>query len=245
MQSLRRIGGASGILAGGAAAWFVVGLSVVYPAVGLTSSVRADPSRYLPLIQEHQIVFWMVNVLGGLLASLLALVLLLALADRFRDAAPDRSQIALTMGIVGVIGFAIGSFLRQTGLGSLAVLYQSNQTPATIAFYAVDGTAGAFQALGGVALGIGALVFGSVMLGIRGYGGVGFLSVVVGTPLVITAFVPQVTVLLIAGVLAMAWLVWTGLLLWMEGASSARGSHIGAPGHLKMMNRGHGERHAV
>ncbi len=239
MHDLRRMGGISGILAGTATAWFVAGLSVVYPAVGLTLSIQKDPGKYLPLIEKHQITFWAVNVLGGLLASLLALVLLLALADRFRNEASDRSQIALTMGTVGVIGFAVGSFIRQTGLGSLAVLYHTSQTPATIAFYAVDGTAGAFQALGGVALGIGALVFGSVMLGIRGYGGVGFLSVVAGTPLIITAFVPQTMVLLIAGVLAAVWFLWTGLLLWAEGTPAA------ARGHLKMMNHRHGERHAV
>lgn len=222
MQNLRRMGGGAGVLAGMAAAWFIVGVGVVYPAVGLTTSVRSDPSKYLPLIGKHEAVFWMVNALGGVLTSLLAFVLLLALADRFREEAPERSQIGLAMGVVGVIGFAVASFLKLTGIGSLAILYtQAHQTPATIAFYAVNGTANAFQALGGLALGIGTFVFGSTMLVTRGYSGAGFLSVVAGTPLIIMAFVPQLMILLIAGLLAIAWFAWTGLLLWME-ASGAR-----------------------
>jgi hypothetical protein len=250
MKNLHRMGGGAGILAAIAAAWLVVGLAVVFPAVGLGLNVQANPNKYLPLIAKHQIAFWMVNVLGGLAAALLAFVLLLALADRFRDEAPGRAQIALAMGVVGVMGFAIGAFLKQVGLGYLAVLHHSNPNGAAIAFYAVEGTAGAFQALGGVALGLGALVFGSVMLGTSDYGPVGYLSVVVGMPLIMSAFAPQPIVLLIAALLAIAWLTWTGVLLWREGAPAddagrRTGDGRAMAGSLKVMNRGHGERRAI
>lgn len=216
MENLRRLGGGAGILAGIAAAWLLVGVTVIFPASGLSVNVLDDPNKYLPFAAKHQVMFWMVNVLGGLLTPLLALVLLLALADRFREEAPDRSQIGLAIGVIGVTGFAIGAFLKVIGLGSLAALYPSSKQGAAVAFYAVNGTASSFMALGDVALGLAALVFGSVMLATGGYGHVGFLSVVTGTPLILSGFVPHIILFIIASVLTIAWLTWTGALLWIE-----------------------------
>lgn len=229
MENLRRLGGGAGILAGIAAAWLLVGVTVIFPASGLNVNVVDNPHKYLTFVAKHQVMVWMVNVLGGFLMPLLALVLLLALADRFREEAPDRAQIGLAIGVVGVTGFAIGAFLKVVGLGSLAAMYPASKQSAAIAFYAVNGTAGSFVALGDVALGLAALVFGSVMLATRGYGHVGFLSVVAGTPLILSGFVPHIILFIIATVLTISWLTWTGALLWIE-TSPERGT---VAGHLR------------
>jgi hypothetical protein len=245
MDNIRRLGGSAGILAGMAAAWLLVGMTMIFPASGLGLNVMDNPNKYLPFVAKHPVTFWMVNVLGGLLTPLLALVLLLALADRFKEDAPDRAQIGLAIGVVGVTGFAVGAFLKLIGLGSLATLYQTSKQSAAIAFHAVNGTAGSFMALGDVSLGLAALIFGSMMLGTRGYGQVGYLGVVAGTPLILSGFVSHIILFLIASVLSMAWLTWTGVVLQAETAPRRGDTKVALGGHLKVFNRGHGARRAV
>ncbi len=221
MQNLRRLGGGAGVLAGVAAAWFLVGLVLVFPVAGLGLNAHENPHAIIPFAMKHQVMYWLVNVLGGLLASFLTLVLLLALGDRFRDEAPAPSQIGVAVGIVGVIGFGIGALLRQIGFGSLGVLYAANKVVAATAFYAVNGTAESFLTLGNVAVGVSALIFGNVMLRTRRYAHAGYLSVVTGTPLILSGFVPHVILFLIASVLNIAWLIWAGGLLWSEAVEAS------------------------
>lgn len=224
MQNLRWLGGGAGILAGVAAVWLLVGLAIAFPVAGLGLNLQDNPNKYLPFIAQHPIMFWLVNVLGGLLTPLLALVFLLSLGDLFREEAPAQSQIGVAIGSVGVIGFAIGALLREVGLGSLGALYAGNKTTAVTAFYALSGTANSFLALGDVALGLAALVFGNVMLGTSRYGRVGYLAVLAGTTLILSGFVPHEILFLIASVLTAVWLGWTGTLLWQD-ATGAFGSH--------------------
>ncbi len=218
MENIRRLGGGAGILAAVAATWLLVGLVLAFPLAGLGLNGLENPHAVVPFLAKHQVMYWMVNVLGGLLSSFLTLVMLLALGDRFRDEAPAPSQIGVTVGIVGVIGFGIGALLKQIGFGSLTYLYFANKVVAATAWYAVKGTADSFMTLGVVGIGVSALVFGNVMLRSEKYGHVGYLSAVTGMPLILSGFVSHVILFLIASILNIAWLAWTGFVLWSEAA---------------------------
>lgn len=233
-QDFRRLGGGAGILASIAAAWLLVGSAVILPAARLSLLAQENPHQYLTFAAKHQAVVWMVNVLGGLLSPLLTLVLFLALVDRFQEDAPYQSRTGLAIGMVGMAGFAIGAFLKQIGLGSLVTLYATNKSAAAVAFYAVNGTANSFLGLGDLGLGLGILVFGSLMLQARGnYGHLGFLSSITGMPLILSAFVPHIILYVITSVLTVAWLAWTGTLLWMETVPHGATRRVGArEGHL-------------
>ncbi len=211
-------GGRAGVLAGIAAAWYLLGLVVVFPAGGLPLSLQHNPHRYLTFAGRHQILVWLVNVLGGLLFPLLALVLLFALAERFRDEAPDRARIAGALGIAGAMGYAIEALIHQVGFGALVPMYVQNRAGAAYAFYGLNGTASAFDALGGVGVGIAALVFGNIMLGMSRYAQLGYLSVLVGTPLILSAFIPHVILTLIASILMIVWFLWVGYVMYTEAA---------------------------
>ena len=211
-------GGRAGILAGIAAAWFLLGRVIIYPATGLALAVQHNPHRYLTFTGKHQILVLLVNVLGGLLFPLMAVVLLYAMAERFRHDAPDRARIAGTIGVVGAMGYAIEALIRQVGYGSLIPIYAGSKAGAAYAFYALTGTANSFDALGGVGVGVAALVFGNIMLGMSRYGQLGYLSVLVGTPLILSAFVPNVVLTLIASILSIIWFTWVGYLMYEEAA---------------------------
>jgi hypothetical protein len=246
MENLRRLGGSAGILAGFATVWLAIGPTLIFPAAGLSLMVQEDPNKYLPFIGRHHGLFWATDVLGGALAALAAGILMLALADRFHEDAPDQARLGLTMGLVGALGFAIGAFLRLNGFGYLATIYGTNRQGAAAAFYAVHGIAGSVLALADVTLGLSALAFGGIMLRKPGYTRAGYMSIVAGTPLIISAFVPGDVLAVIASGLAAIWLAWTGGLLWMETipAERVRGVRTGRGGEFRMVNR-HAERHAV
>lgn len=225
MANIRQLGAGAGILAGVAAAWVFIGLVVVFPSAGLSLSAHANPHAVIPFLTKHQVMYWLVNVLGGFLSAIMMLVLFLALGDRFRDEAPAPSQIGVAAGIVGVIGFGIGSLLNQIGFGSLIPLYAANKIVAATAWYGVKGTADAFMTLGGVAVGISALVFGNVMLKTNKYAPIGYLSVVAGTPLILSGFISHVLLFMLVSLLTIAWLSWTGITMWSETVQA----HAGQP----------------
>jgi len=244
MKSLRRLGGGAGILAGIAAAWHLLGAAVIIPSAHLSLTAQESPHKYLVFANKHQEIIGWING-GSMLAPLLGLVLLLALADRLREDAPDRSQIGFTLGVVGMIGLAVAAFLRQFGVGSLVPFHLTNKVGAAIAFYAVNGTANSFLSLGGVAMGLGALAFGSIMVKIRGhYGWAGPLSVITGAALIVWGFAPHGTFYMIASLLTIAWFVGTGAVLWMETATSAARSEYvrGTPEDSMMIRRAAGVR---
>jgi len=81
------------------------------------------------------------------------------------------------------------------------------------------------MALGGLAVGISAVVFGNVMLKTDKYAHVGYLSVVTGTPLILAGFVSHVILFMIASILNIAWLTWTGWTMWSETAPQHRAQH--------------------
>lgn len=220
MQNLRRLGGGAGILAGLAAAWHLLGVAVITPSMHLSMSAMDNPHKYLVWAHRHQDMISWINLPGSILAPLLGLVLLVAIADRLREHAPDWSQIGFALGTVGLIGLVVGAAVKQFGLGSLIQFHVTNKTGAAIAFYAVNGTANAFLNLGGLALGLGVLAIASAMLKMNGsYGMIGSFSIMTGLAQILSGLTPDRTVYLIASVLTAAWFAGTGAALWMETAT--------------------------
>lgn len=216
MDNLRRLGGIAGVVAGIATAWLTIGLTVIFPAAGLPLKSQQDPAKYLPFITRHEWLFWAAGAAGGVLAALAAGVFMLGLADRFREDSRDRTRLGLALGLSGALSFAVGAFLRLTGFGYLATVYGSSRQGAAAAFYALHGVAGSFAALADVTLGLGALIFGGMMLRRPGYTQAGYMSIIAGTPLIISAFLAGDVLVPIASGLTALWLFWSGGLLWTE-----------------------------
>jgi hypothetical protein len=168
-------------------------------------------------------------VLGGIVAALAVAILMLALAERFSAESHDQAKLGLTMGLVGALGLAVAAFIRLTAASYLTAIYGSAKLTAGVAFYAVNGLTHGFLALGAVTLGLSALIYGGMMLKDSDYTQVGYLSVVAGTPLIISAFIPGDVLYLVSSGLITLWLFWTGALLWQEAvaAEPARGVRNG------------------
>ncbi len=230
MENLRRLGGEAGVLAGIAAAWIFLGFVFIFPSAGLTLVDQANPHRYLTFIPRHSIMFLTVNILGGLVSSLLGAVVYMALGDRFRDGTPASAQIGSRVGVIGTAAFAAAALIRHTAYGSLSSVYATNVVGAAHAFYAVSTVVGSLMGLGNVLAGLATLAFGNVMLKERRYNSVGYFSVVAGTAMVLSGFISHPFTYIVSTLSAGAWWVWTALVMRGEagpalfrwGASKAR-----------------------
>jgi len=216
MDNLRRLGGEAGVLAGIAMAWLFLGLVLVFPSAGLSLADQANPHRYISFIGKHEAVFWAVNVLGGFVAGVFSAVLILALGDRFREASPGSTRIATEFGVFGAAAFASAAIVRQVGFASLTGIYRATSTGGAAAFYAMNGVVDAFIALSGIAMGIGVLLLGNVMVKSGRYASVGTLSMVAGAAMVLGGFVNNVYLYMASSLATIVWLTWTALSLRAE-----------------------------
>lgn len=216
MENLRRWGGEAGVVAGLATAWLFLAFVQVFPSAGLSLADQMNAHKYLQFIGKHQIMFWTVNVLGGLLAAMMSAVLFLALSDRFEDDAPASAKVGALFGIGGALGYAASALIRQVGFGALAAIYPANKTNAVIAFRAVSGLETSMFALGQVGVGLGAMVLGTVMLRTKRYGGVGYLSAVAGTTMFLSGFITHIVLFIASFATMAAWFVWSALTLRSE-----------------------------
>lgn len=216
MENVRRLGGEAGVLAGIATALLFLAFVWFFPQAGLSLADQANPHRYITFIVKHQMLFWTVNVLGGLLAALMSAVLFLALGDRFREDAPASALIGPMLGIGGAVGFAASALIRQVGYSAASVLYATNQVGAVQAFRAVQWVETSMFALGQVAVGLSAIVLGIVMLREKRYAGVGYLSAVAGTTMFLGGFIAHAVLFLASFALMTVWFVGSALVLRSE-----------------------------
>ena len=216
MENLRRLGAEAGVLAGIATGLLFLGFVWFFPQAGLTMAAQANPHKYLTFIAKHEMLFWTVNVLGGLLAALMSAVLFLALGDRFQEDAPASARIGVLFGIGGALGFAASSLIRQVGYSAASALYVTNRTGAVQAFRGTQWVEISMFALGQVAVGLAAIVLGIVMLREKRYAGVGYLSAVAGTTMFLGAFVSHVVLFMGSFALMAGWFVWTALIVRSE-----------------------------
>ena len=216
MENLRRLGGEAGVLAGVAMAWLFLGFVVLFPSAGLNLVDQGNPHRYLPFIARHASMFWVVNILGALVAGLLSAVVYMALHDRFKDESPATARIGSFAGTMGAAAFAAAALVRHTGFGWLSTIYATNGVGAAHAFYAVSTVAGSFMGLGNVMAGLGILLFGRVMQRHPRYNSLGYLSMGAGTVMVLAGFVTHPFSFAVSTISAMAWFTRTALALRAE-----------------------------
>lgn len=215
-HNLRRLGAEAGLLAGIATGLLFLGFVWLFPQAGLPLAGQANPHRYMQFIARHEMLFWTVNIFGGLLAALMSMVLFRTLHDRFEEDAPASAHIGALFGIGGAVGFAASALIRQVGFTAAAVLYKTSQAPAVQAFRAVQWVEMSMFALGQVAVGLGAIVLGLVMLREARYATVGYLSAVAGTTMFLGAFVSHPVLFMGSFALLAGWLFWTSLIIRSE-----------------------------
>src|SRR3989442_12893570 len=139
VEDLRRLGGEAGVIAGLALGWLLLGILVVWPSAGLSFAAEFNPNKILPFVHRHEAMFWAVNILGGLLAAVMSIILYLAVGDRFTNDAPASARIGALFGAFGSFGFGAAARLRQFGLGPLGRRFDLNSVGAVHRFLRAGG----------------------------------------------------------------------------------------------------------
>lgn len=216
VEDLRRLGGEAGVVAGVAMGWLLLGIAVVWPSAGLSFAAQFNPHRILPFVFRHEVLFWTVNILGGLLAAVMSIVLYLAVGDRFSDSAPASARIGALFGVLGSFGFGASALLRQFGMGPLSLLYRSNQIGAVHAFRSMSGVLSTTLAVGEIFTGLATLAFASAMMSEKAYRNPGYVGLITGAAMILGAFVPG-PFFDAAGLTAAAvWFAWTAWVMRAE-----------------------------
>lgn len=229
MEDLRRMGGEAGVVAGLALGWLFLGMMVVFPAAGLSFSDQLNPHKFLIFVARHEYMFWTVNVLGGLLAAAMSIILYLAVGDRFSNEAPATARIGALFGVLGAFGFAAAALLRQYGMAPLTHMYVSNQIGAVHAFRGMSGALNAATALGEFFTGLAALAFAGAMLAEKAYRNAGMVAIVTGATMVLATFISHVALAVASSLAAAVWFVWTALMLRAEaGPAFFKWQYVGS-----------------
>jgi hypothetical protein len=216
MGNLSRWGAAGGFVAAAALVWVGVAVAVVMPGTGLgapTPYPHYNPDAFLPFIARRPALFGLVNLGGGALAALGALVFFVAVAEHLRATSTAASRVGGALAVAGAVALAGEALLWQMGVGSLAALFGTDPVAARHAFYALAGLMRAVDVLGTVAVGLGVLVFSGAMRRVPALRGAGALGVVGGVLLVGARLLPTRALFSLSALAAIIWLVWTGALL--------------------------------
>lgn len=216
VEDLRRLGGEAGVVAGLALGWLLLGILVVWPSAGLSFAGEFNPHKILPFVHRHEVLFWAVNILGGLLAAVMSIILYLAVGDRFTNDAPASARIGALFGVFGSFGFGAAALLRQFGMGPLSLMYGPNQVGAVHAFRGMSGVLSASVAVGEIFTGLAALAFASAMMREKNYRSPGLVGVITGIAMVLATFVPNAFLHGVSFAATAVWFAWTAIVMRAE-----------------------------
>jgi len=229
IEDLRRLGGEAGVVAGVALAWLLLGVAVVWPSAGLSFAAEFNPHRMLPFVLKHEALFWAVNILGGLLAAVMSIILYLALGDRFSDSGPASARIGALFGVLGSFGFGAAALLRQFGMGPLSLIYRTNQIGAVHAFRGMGGVLSTTVAIGEIFTGLAVLAFASAMISEKNYRNTGYVGLATGAAMILATFVPRSFLDAIGLAGAAVWFGWTAIVMRAEsGPAFFKWAYVGS-----------------
>jgi hypothetical protein len=172
-----------------------------------------DPAKKVALLAANQGSMYVMHLITYVVFGIVLAVLALALYARLKDGMPATMQAATAVGLIWAVVLVASGMIFNSGMGTVAGLYQSNPAQAVSAWQAImpvtEGLSGANgEILGGLwvllvswaALRTGALPKSLNWLGL-GIGLAGLLSVV--PPLKDVAY--------IFGLLQIVWFAWLGV----------------------------------
>ncbi len=232
VEDLRRLGGEAGVVAGLALGWLLLGILVVWPSAGLNFAGEFNPNKLLPFVHRHEAMFWAVNILGGLLAAVMSIILYLAVGDRFTNDAPASARIGALFGVFGSFGFGAAALLRQFGMGPLSMLYSSNSVGAVHAFRGMSGVLSAALSVGELFTGIATLAFAGAMMSEKNYRNPGLVGIITGVAMILATFVRGPVLNGVGFAAAAVWFAWTAIVMRAESGPAffkwAAGSREGS-----------------
>ncbi len=181
----------------------------------MSSPGFGDPTEILRFFGTHQTLYWGVN-LGGVLLALLSMVMMLALSERFRVEGPMGSALGALLGTVGASAFGLIALIAQLGYTTLVPVYVQNQAAGLAALRALQAIINALEGWSHISFGVGIFSFGTVMVRKNTFKAEGYLGLLTGVLYAAVALALSSVWHSIANLLAILWLISTGIVLRSE-----------------------------
>ena len=203
MDRVRQNGGTFGIIA---AVFFAI-LFLLVMTSGLRPEAFADPAKVLPLARAGG--RWTITGLAGVLGTVFSTMFTVGLFAHLREKAPTRSYAILVFGVVGSVGYALGSLAQW--IGGAQVAAATDQVAASHAWVALSAVVSSFNALGNAFVGAALLVAGWAISGTRALSSaVGWLAIITGVLTVLGLFTTNSALFLLSFLLVIVWIGWAG-----------------------------------
>jgi hypothetical protein len=219
MSNLQKLGGWAGpVHALAYVVSMVVGATLVLPALS------AGPERYVAFVADHQAVVYLWNLVAYWVAAIALVLMVLALHERLKTAAPSSAQVAAAFGLIWA-ALIIGSgnlMLRDTGV--IAGLYTKDPAQAAAAWVTLEavenGIVSGNEVVGSLwvlLVSLTAWRTGELGRALNGFG------VVISLAGLLTVIPPLFdSMIMIFGPGMIAWSIWVGIVLLRPQPSARR-----------------------
>ena len=186
---------------------------LLFISSGATPSTFADPAKALDFIGKNTSRLRLA-IAFSLITIAFATVFLAGLAAKLRDKTPTRATAVLYLGVLGLVGHAVGSMLFGTSAPLVAAYAAKDQVAASHAWVAVFAVDGAADGLGNLFIGLSTLVAGWAITAEKALSPtLGWFGVIVGIVGVAAFLWPSDPLMMASFVAPIIWLLWAGIAL--------------------------------
>lgn len=198
--------GTSGVVAGIALAITFL----LFITSGATPSTFADPAKALDFVGKNASRIRLTTVFS-LITIAFAFVFLAGLAAKLRDKTPTRATAVLYLGVLGLVGHAVGSMLFGTSAPMVAAYAAKDQVAASHAWVAVFAVDRAADGLGNLYIGLSTLLAGWAITAEKALSPtLGWFGVIAGIVGVAAYLWPSDPLMMASFVAPIVWLIWAG-----------------------------------
>lgn len=218
MQSLRKMGGAAGLIA---AATFVIGL-VMFATMLTDYTMAEEPIEAIEFLVDNQVALYLWNIIITIVFGLVLVPLVLAIRDRISDGVSALPRVAAVFGLIWSGAILATGMIANISYGVVAELHASDPETATTVWTSLgavqNGLGGGNEILGGVwvlLVSIAALRVGVFSRWVN------YLGIVMGAAGLITVIPPLENVGAIFGLGLVVWFTAVGRFLLRTPSQSA------------------------
>ncbi len=186
---------------------------LLFISSGATPSTFADPAKALDFIGKNTSRLRLA-IAFSLITIAFATVFLAGLAAKLRDKTPTRATAVLYLGVLGLVGHAVGSMLFGTSAPLVVAYAARDQVAASHAWVAVFAVDGAADGLGNLFIGLSTLVAGWAITAEKALSPtLGWFGVIAGVVGVAAFLWPTDPLMMASFVAPIVWLLWAGIAL--------------------------------
>jgi hypothetical protein len=217
MKNSQKLGGIAALYL---AAAYLTGIILFLVVLDYLNIV--DPAQKVALIVEQRTLIYVTNLLLYILFGFFLVVMVLALYERLKNAAPVLIRSATAMGLIWAGALIASGMVANAGIAPVVDLYGRDPAQAALAWLTIETVAGGLGGGSGEFLGgMFTLLVSIAALQVSGLPkGLSTLGILVGAIGIVSALPGLHDAGALFGIIQLVWFVWVGLVLLRRPATA-------------------------